>query len=190
MWTYVAPPVLAANTLTDDEVDELRVWLWSDAYVAPDRVAPKGDQPMFAFASEPAGLEYTYFWTKVLGREMPAPLARLLDIARTLAPAPFNCAFVNYYRNGVDHVPPHCDKTHKDEPIVSFSFYQPGHALSDLRTFEVLHEGHVVERIVMEDRSALVMLPGMQELLQHSVPAAPHVQKWRLNVTFRVQPVT
>src|SRR5687768_9037621 len=77
------------------------------------------NQPLFQFFSEPLNRVYRYFSSEVKGLAFPPALQKLCQIAKQLCPdVPFDAAFVNVYRSGKDHVPPHRDSTHgKEYPI-------------------------------------------------------------------------
>lgn len=185
MWRLI-PEFVSEQAVSEQELDDLRVWVL--ACCEPPRA--KQRQPLFVFSSEPPGLPYRYFKTWVRGKEMHPTLAKLLTFsASELEAAGFNCVFVNLYRNGLDSVPAHRDSTHAEDPILSLSFYQPDHGDDDIRSLTVLPDdpAEPITELRMPHRSAVVMLPGMQQRYRHAVPSVPDSRVWRLNVTFRKQ---
>jgi alkylated DNA repair dioxygenase AlkB len=130
----------------------------------------------------------------VLGQAFTPELHQLAATAQRLSPHTtkiFDVAFVNFYRDGSIHIPPHRDTTHgKDCDIVSFSFYQNNDVPknSDLRSLCIARSTKLptpAAKIVMENGSAVIMHPGMQQRYLHWVPPSV-TAKWRINVTFRV----
>jgi len=150
----------------------------------PERKS-RPNQPLFHFFSEPPGQPYRYFTSDVKGTKFLESLTALNEIAKTLCPnVPFDAAFVNLYRSGVDHVPAHQDTTHGEEyPIVSFSLYPEKHTP---RVLEILtNQGKLVEKFSMEQGSAVIMHKGMQKDNLHLV-LTDDSKTQRINVTLRV----
>jgi alkylated DNA repair dioxygenase AlkB len=193
MWRLI-PEFVPEHVVSEQELDDLRVW----AVACCELPRAEQRQPLFVFSSEPPGLPYRYFKIWVRGKEMHPTLAKLLAFSASelggsgVDPgqaASFNCAFVNLYRDGLDSVPHHRDATHADDPILSLSFYQPGYGDEDIRDLELLPDepAEPATRLRMPHRSAVVMLPGMQQRYRHAVAPVPESRVWRLNVTFRKQ---
>lgn len=160
----------------------------------------KDKQPLFSFFSNPSGKEYKYFKRDVVGIEFPDELKEISLIASSLIKEKhlsFDIAFVNFYRNGKDHITPHRDKTHGIEnPIVSFSIYQDldNTEEKDLRTLQIKYQPMIGfddqeesnDKIIMENDSAIIMKVGMQQRYLHWVPETDS-SKFRINITMRAE---
>jgi len=138
-------------------------------------------QPLLGMFSEPPGEKLKYFHTYVTAEAWTAELRELAKIAKQLTNTDFTVAYVNLYRSG-DFIPFHKDETHKDKPIVSFTFY-PDAAYTP-RDF-VIRENATSSLTVIPTfhRQCLIMREGMQDLCQHALLRG---SSERVNVTFRV----
>jgi len=187
---YIKEPGMCRD-VSEVDVHELHTFMVTHGHDDAERPL----QPLFAFFSDPPGLKYKYFGkTTMTGFPFPKLLTHLANsefVQAHVSCAVFNAAFVNLYRSGRDHVTPHRDKTHGRAPILSFSFYEPGHQPNDERCLCVSPASDVNmttphSRVSMAHGSLVVMHPWLQETCVHWVPPSD-TDKWRLNVTLRMQ---
>lgn len=196
-WTYY-PEAIPAHTCTTTSLQKLMLEHTRDE-VNTTQLHHSHQQPLFAFFSEPPGLPYRCFKTTVYGLPFPPEFSELLDLPMCQG-VKFDAAFINLYRSGKDSVTPHRDNTHGIEhPIVSFSLYEDRDSTTeaDLRSLYIApsvrggsasNVKNIYEpcaKIMMENRSAVVMHPGMQDKYVHWVPET-NSEKYRINITFRV----
>jgi uncharacterized protein (DUF924 family) len=97
----------------------------------------------------------------------------------------FNHSVVLIYRNGVDCIGFHKDKTldlKPDTPIASISLGQPRSYL--LR--DQIHNPTQTQRLVLGNGSLLLLGPRTNESWYHSIPSDPLITEPRISITFRV----
>lgn len=185
MWTYVPTIVLPENTTT-----QLYEWIQEHkSHISVSKRQP-ADNPQFLFCGE--GLQYQYFDQKISGLPFPTMLNALaLDASKRVDSKNvglFNAAFINFYPNGQSIISRHQDKTHSDDPIVSYSFYEEEEKTSpaEERTFVITDkEKQVVAQFPLSHNSILIMKSEMHKQFWHEIPSSS-AKKWRINVTFRV----
>jgi len=114
------------------------------------------------------------------------PLRTMLDRVRALAPAPYNAAGLNLYRDGRDSVAMHNDKLHSltaGHPIALVSLGAPRRML--IRAKASARETVAVE---LTPGSLLRMSHAAQSTHEHGIPKTKRAVGQRMSVVFRVRP--
>ena len=100
----------------------------------------------------------------------------------------FTYALVHIYQTGEDTLGYHNDKEALNPPTSVFSISLGATRLFRLRS--ITETRGWAAQYEMTSGSALHMLPGCQAHYKHSVPVQKKVKDWRINVTFRQNPLT
>ncbi len=139
-------------------------------------------QPLLGILSNPSGKDIRYFHTYIKSQpwSLVPELDRLAKIAKDLTGYNFNVAYINFYRPG-NYIPYHKDKTHGDEPIVSFTFYD--NIEVPKRDLLIRSQSGECLTIPTTHGQIIIMHPGMQPLYDHAVTSADGE---RVNVTLRI----
>lgn len=113
------------------------------------------------------------------------PLADMLACVRRLAPAPYNTAGLNLYRDGRDSVAMHHDELHTlvpGQPIALLSLGAP-------RRMNIRAKaGGRAFGIVLQPGSVLAMSHASQLTHEHGIPKTARAVGERMSVVFRVRP--
>lgn len=142
-----------------------------------------------AFVGE-NGIQYRY--SNSLRRPWPWPdeLLYLLNAVQKAANCDFNCALLNYYRDGNDSMGWHAD----NEPELGVNPIVASLSLGAERDFLIrkAHKRYNSEArrsnnqsIPLAHGSLLIMHAGMQHHWQHSIAKCSHINTGRINITFR-----
>lgn len=114
------------------------------------------------------------------------PLADILARVRIVAPAPYNSADLNFYRDGRDSVAMHNDKLHTvvpGAPIALVSLGSPRRMAIRAKTGERRSIG-----LELAPGSLLVMSHASQLSHEHGIPKTVRPVGPRISVVFRVRP--
>ncbi len=113
------------------------------------------------------------------------PLAAMLQQVQAYAPAPYNTAGLNLYRDGRDSVAMHHDKLHTllpGQPIALLS-------LGATRRMNIrAREGGGTQSVALEPGSLLMMSHASQLSHLHGIPKTARAVGERISVVFRVRP--
>ena len=114
---------------------------------------------------------------------LPAWLTELKKEVEAVAGSSFNCALINYYRDGSDSVSWHCD----DEPMFGPDPVVASVSVGAERVFKLKHKTDKTDKasIKLSHGSILVMGVGCQTNYLHSVPKTKRAVSERFNITFR-----
>lgn len=167
---------------------------------AADTIKPFGKdikEPRLKTYCSRVDAEYEYSRATHVNRGWPKELDELCELATALCgdQLPFTRAVINLYRDGNDSIGAHRDADAKDAYIVSFSFYEQDDGLRYLTVRHSPERGVVVAphgpkvdsaiaKVPMPQGSAILMLPGMQQLCKHEVRKQKNACP-RINVTLR-----
>ncbi len=137
---------------------------------------------LVCFVGDP-GLSYRYSGN--VHRAEPWPVSLLQLRQRLLAEfqLDFNCALVNYYRDGSEQMGYHSD----DEPELGAAPSSASVSLGASRDMVFRRKGESRQRfaVTLAPGSLLLMLPPCQAYWQHALPMRKRVSDGRINITFR-----
>lgn len=130
---------------------------------------------------------YTYGSGRGVRTYEPQPLHIAISYIRTKIEAYCDCrfevCFLNYYVDGKDHLGWHADNSPEMDdarPIVSVSLGAEREIW-----FRPNDNQKEIEKLLLENGSACIMAPGMQDTHQHRIPKAGFVCGERISLTFR-----
>ncbi|MBW2941943.1 alpha-ketoglutarate-dependent dioxygenase AlkB [Zhongshania sp. CAU 1632] len=134
------------------------------------------------FVGDP-GLRYQYSGVSHATSPWPASLKIVRDQLRVDTGFEFNCALLNYYRDGNDSMGYHSD----DEVELGESPCIASISLGAERDFCLKPKvgQSKVQKLCLADGSLLLMLPPTQQHWQHALPVRKGVRGGRINLTFR-----
>lgn len=91
--------------------------------------------------------------------------------------------FVNYYKDGNEMVSSHADRS-DGNAIYSYTFFDrpEGHRDFNINNFNT---NTILKKINLGHGDCLIMPPGMQKVLKHSVPKRAKCDYRRINITVR-----
>lgn len=113
---------------------------------------------------------------------MPGDLLDLLNLVHSFTPHRFDSCFVNYYRDGNDHIPWHAD----DEPWIGPVVASVSMGATRRFWLRRKNDHKVVVKGSLQHGDLLLMEAGCQDEWEHRVPKEQtKVTKPRLNFTFR-----
>ena len=127
-------------------------------------------------------VSYTYSGQQMQSAPLADLLAILLRETAVITEKQFNCALVNFYRDGNDSNGWHADdekELGKNPIIASLSF-------GATRKFKLRNNatGTVID-LQLEDGDLLLMDDKMQVEWKHCIPKEPRILDSRINITFR-----
>jgi alkylated DNA repair dioxygenase AlkB len=130
-----------------------------------------------------AGLAYQYSGIRHATAPWPKPLSQLRDRLLAETGYDFNCALLNYYRDGDDRMGYHSD----DEPELGDSPCIASISVGAERDFCLKPKSGEtkMQKINLASGSLLIMLPPTQRYWQHALPVRKGVTQERINITFR-----
>ena len=128
---------------------------------------------------------YSYSTITHEPKAMPYWLEQLKEKVELVANTKFNCALINFYRDGSDSVSWHSD----DEPEFGGDPIIASVSVGAQRTFKLKHKQDKSDKasINLENGTILVMGEGCQPNYLHCVPKTKKAVLWRFNITFRNQ---
>jgi alkylated DNA repair dioxygenase AlkB len=137
---------------------------------------------LVSFVGNP-GLRYQYSGLSHATEPWPDSLQCLRDQVQRDTAYDFNCALLNYYRDGNDCMGYHSD----DEPELGVSPCIASVSLGAERDFCFKPKvgGGKMQKLCLGSGSLLVMLPPTQQHWQHALPVRRGVVQGRINITFR-----
>lgn len=125
---------------------------------------------------------YTYAGLKRIANPWTQELKRIKDKINNAFGMSFNSCLANYYHDGNDGMGFHSDnekEMNPDSPIVSISFGAP-------RMMKFKHRnGQLTKEHVLENGSAVNMIPPLQDYWKHAIPKSKKITEPRINLTFR-----
>ncbi len=140
---------------------------------------------LVSFVGDP-GLSYRYSGQSHRATVWPTGLAELRERLAKEYQCEFNCALLNYYRDGRDSMGWHTD----NEPELGPSPTIASISLGDCRDFRLrpkpggIAAEEAPQTIALQHGSLLLMLPPTQAHWQHSLPRRVE-RGGRINITFR-----
>ncbi|WP_373080417.1 alpha-ketoglutarate-dependent dioxygenase AlkB [Zhongshania sp.] len=137
---------------------------------------------LVAFVGDP-GIEYRYSGHRHCALPWPAQVRHLREKIAEDTGFDFNCALLNYYRNGDDCMGYHSD----DEISLGGAPCIASLSLGCGRDFLMTPKGVKAKsrKIYLASGSLLLMLPPTQRNWQHALPARKGLVQGRINITFR-----
>lgn len=171
---YIAKPQTLFAELRDGvNWHQPLVTVYGRQHVTPRLVSFVGD----------AGRRYRYSGATHVTEPWPAALKALREQLRADTGYEFNCALLNYYRDGNDCMGYHSDDEAElgDRPCIASI------SLGAERDFLLKPKagGGKTEKLSLASGSLLVMLPPTQQHWQHALPVRKGVGQGRINLTFR-----
>jgi len=128
--------------------------------------------------------EYRYSGIVMKPQKWNSALSEIKTKIEPLAGVEFNCALLNFYRDGQDSMGWHRDneaELGKNPVIGSVSFGAPRRFL-----FRHYQEKHLKTEVELGDGSFLLMRGESQHHWEHSLPKTALAKGPRINLTFRV----
>ncbi|AKH69703.1 alkylated DNA repair protein [Spongiibacter sp. IMCC21906] len=138
---------------------------------------------LVAFVGD-SGVAYQYTGHLHTAAPWPKSLDNLRDQLGRDYGFEFNCALLNYYRNGDDSMGYHSD----DEAELGSAPVVASISLGGARDFLLRSkntEQRDPQKIMLESGSLLLMLPPTQRFWQHALPKRKRQDRPRINLTFR-----
>lgn len=138
---------------------------------------------LVAFVGD-SGVAYQYTGHLHTAAPWPKSLDNLRDKLGRDYGVEFNCALLNYYRNGDDSMGYHSD----DEAELGSAPVVASISLGGARDFLLRSkntEQRDPQKIMLESGSLLLMLPPTQRFWQHALPKRKRQDRPRINLTFR-----
>jgi len=171
---YIDDPDTLYQLLRDNtpwQQPELEVY--GRRHVSPRLVAFIGD----------VGVSYRYSGYQHIAQPWPDVLSALRDKIVIDTGYEFNCALLNYYRNGNDRMGYHSD----DEPVLGRDPCVASLSLGCARDFMLKSKinKRPAQKINLASGSLLLMLPPTQRYWQHALPVRKGLAHGRINITFR-----
>ncbi|MCX8081048.1 MAG: alpha-ketoglutarate-dependent dioxygenase AlkB [Bacteroidia bacterium] len=135
------------------------------------------------FFGDEEKLCYTYSSIPLFAKPWPESLLRCKNKIEHDFNIQFNCALVNYYRDGHDSNGRHSD----DEPELGKNPILASVSLGAERKFRYFHktENALKYHIMLRHGDLLIMKGAMQHHWFHEIPKEKKVKYPRLNITFR-----
>ena len=129
------------------------------------------------------GLSYQYSGVSHATAPWPNAIRALRDQLLVDTGFDFNCALLNYYRDGNDCMGYHSD----DEPELGQAPCIASISLGAERDFCFKPKSGAIkmQKLNLASGSLLVMLPPTQQYWQHALPVRKGVAQGRINLTFR-----
>ena len=129
-----------------------------------------------------AHCRYRYSGTTFEPRAWHPKLQVLAQRLSAFLGQPFNCALLNFYADGQQHMGWHAD----NEPELGHDPVIASVSLGAIRRFELKHRLHSWQLALdLTPGSLLVMADGCQQHWLHRLPKQSRVKQARLNLTFR-----
>lgn len=171
---YVADPQTLFAALRDGvNWQQPLVTVYGRQHVTPRLVSFVGD----------VGLSYRYSGTTHVTETWPVALKILRDKLQVDTGFDFNCALLNFYRDGNDCMGYHSD----DEPALGDMPCIASISLGAERDFCLKPKtgASKTQKLSLASGSLLVMLPPTQQHWQHALPVRKGVAQGRINITLR-----
>lgn len=171
---YITDPELLFFVLRDGiDWQQPLVTVYGRQHVTPRLVSFVGDP----------GLSYQYSGLSHATEPWPDSLTCIRDQLQADTGYDFNCALLNYYRDGNDCMGYHSD----DEPELGPSPCIASISLGAERDFCFKPKlgGGKMQKLCLGSGSLLLMLPPTQQNWQHALPVRRGVKQGRINITFR-----
>lgn len=128
-------------------------------------------------------LSYSYSNIKMKAHSWTSHLLTLKNEVEKRAEAIFNCALLNYYRDGKDSMGWHAD----DEKELGINPIIASVTLGGERFFHLKHNKSPEHqsKIKLQDGSLLLMKGSTQHFYKHQIPKTTKAVQPRINLTFR-----
>jgi len=146
-----------------------------------------GSTPRREYYSNDNGAPYTYgnpkFARTYIAKPWHSDVIAIRTALETLLDAKMDVCFINGYEDHRDHLGWHADDSPEmddDRPIVTVSF-----GAERFIWFRENSNIDVVDKVLLENGSACIMLPGMQDTHMHRIPKHDRECGPRISLTFR-----
>ncbi len=167
--------------LVDDPVTVFYALLNELAWVHAGETVPRKE-----YYVHDKGLEYTYGMGKFARTYHSQPTHRDIEMIRSklkdALDVEFDVVFLNLYENERHHLGWHADDSPEmsdDHPIVTVSLG------AEREIWFRANGGADITKLMLQDGSACVMMPGMQDTHQHRIPKCDRQCGPRISLTFR-----
>lgn len=126
---------------------------------------------------------YKYSGKLLNSKRWPREALSIKEKAEELSRAQFNCALLNYYRNGNDSMGCHRD----NEPELGPDFVIGSISLGEKRKFVFKHKTKKLKIEIWLPHNSLLIMKGAdtQKFWYHSLPKTKKFNQPRVNITFR-----
>ena len=170
-----------SNMIPDEARDEIMEFVKSNEQLFKSLGEDSGTRDVMYFGQH----SYRYTGHTHEAREMPDPLKKVMNIAKTIVPeennSEFNSCLITRYKSGQNHIPHHRD----DEPVIDPESSIMTVSFGAQRSMSFVNNDKTEsEELVLEDRSVLVTSRFAQDFWKHGILPDESPDE-RISLTFR-----